>query len=317
MGVNLDKPQCWKEDIARSVDLYNQWFLEFAPKTFQEERKNAIQQVKAMLSWTDNFRNFTINNLKEHPEILSALRMCTAPPIARDRLIGLAGVSRTLVNRMEKEGSLPPRMKKSDINKDLQNIISVITQMLDRDIFTWVDKQRQPSAQEIYRAATIVADRLCGTNADPIIRNAQERRQLAKIKNWLEDRGYKDMSGNISFGHLKTGMFAFRINVLGLKDDGSQINIPIDVIVMPHNAQESELPIMIEAKSAGDFTNVNKRRKEEAMKFIQLRNKYGDNIKYILFLCGYFDSGYLGYIAAEGIDWIWEHRIDDLKKLGL
>ena len=35
------------------------------------------------------------------------------------------------------------------------------------------------------------------------------------------------------------------------------------------------------------------------------------------FLCGYFDAGYLGYEAAERIDWIWEHRIDDLEKLGL
>ena len=25
MGVNIDKPQRWKEDIALSVDLYNRW----------------------------------------------------------------------------------------------------------------------------------------------------------------------------------------------------------------------------------------------------------------------------------------------------
>ena len=29
-------------------------------------------------------------------------------------------------------------------------------------------------------------------------------------------------------------------------------------------------------------------------------------------MCGYFDAAYLGYEAAEGIDWIWEHRIEDL-----
>ena len=40
-------------------------------------------------------------------------------------------------------------------------------------------------------------------------------------------------------------------------------------------------------------------------------------VHFILFLCGYFDSGYLGYEAAEGIDWIWEHRIDDLAALNL
>lgn len=79
---------------------------------------------------------------------------------------------------------------------------------------------------------------------------------------------------------------------------------------------QGDLPLMIEAKSAGDFTNVNKRRKEEAQKMTQLRNTYG-NVVFILFLCGYFDSGYLGYEAAEGIDWIWEHRISDMEALGL
>lgn len=29
------------------------------------------------------------------------------------------------------------------------------------------------------------------------------------------------------------------------------------------------------------------------------------------------DSGYLGYEAAEGIDWVWEHRPEDLLQLGL
>lgn len=62
---------------------------------------------------------------------------------------------------------------------------------------------------------------------------------------------------------------------------------------------------------------MNKRRKEEATKMYQLRTTYGPQIRFILFLCGYFDTGYLGYEAAEGIDWVWEHRIDDLALFGL
>jgi len=49
----------------------------------------------------------------------------------------------------------------------------------------------------------------------------------------------------------------------------------------------------------------------------QLRSTYGAAICFNLFLCGYFDSGYLGYEAAEGIDWVWEHRIDDLARFGI
>jgi hypothetical protein len=95
------------------------------------------------------------------------------------------------------------------------------------------------------------------------------------------------------------------------------INIPVDVAIMPKNTKLGSIPVFLEAKSAGDFTNTNKRRKEEAVKMAQLRNNYGKRVQFNLFLCGYFDSGYLGYEAAEGIDWVWEHRIDDLALFGL
>jgi hypothetical protein len=56
-------------------------------------------------------------------------------------------------------------------------------------------------------------------------------------------------------------------------------------------------------------------RKEDAVKIAQLQQAYGKDVEFILFLCGYFHSGYLGYAAAEGIDWIGEHRISDLDLL--
>ncbi len=317
MGVNLDKPDRWKEDIALSVDLYNKWFLRFAPKTYREERVKATKHVGAMLLRTHYLRNLTPNELREHPSILFALRMSTAPPIARDRLVGLADLSKSLVNTMEKEGRLPPQMKKAKLDENLQKIAAMIVRLADVDIFPWLGEARDPTEQEVYRAATIVADRLCGANADPIVRNAQERRQLARIKKWLETRGYKDGTRKVSLDKMELGMFAFRLNVSGLKEDQEPVNIPIDAVVMPHNATRGDLPLMIEAKSAGDFTNTNKRRKEEATKVGQLRRKHGKGVRYILFLCGYFDSGYLGYEAAEGIDWVWEHRMEDLTKFGL
>lgn len=102
-----------------------------------------------------------------------------------------------------------------------------------------------------------------------------------------------------------------------LVGESVKVNIPIDVVVQPQKLRKDRLPILIEAKSAGDFTNTNKRRKEEATKIHQLFATYGGGVRFVLFLCGYFGSDYLGYEAAEGIDWVWEHRIDDLTKLGL
>ena len=117
---------------------------------------------------------------------------------------------------------------------------------------------------------------------------------------------------------MPPGSFSFRLNVpVEQEVAGKTINIPVDAVVMPKTAKAGELPLLIEAKSAGDFTNVNKRRKEEATKMNQLRRTYGQDVRFILFLCGYFDSGYLGYEAAEGIDWVWEHRIDDLGEFDL
>ena len=95
------------------------------------------------------------------------------------------------------------------------------------------------------------------------------------------------------------------------------VNIPIDAVVMRKGNKKGNFPIFFEAKSAGDFTNTNKRRKEEAVKMTQLRTTYGKKVQFNLFLCGYFDTGYLGYEAAEGIDWVWEHRIEDLAKFGI
>lgn len=317
MGVNRDKPDRWKEDVRKSVDFYNNWFLDFAPKTFRESRVEAIKQVQQLITITADMTDFSTNVLVRHPEMLSVLRMCTAPPLARDRLIGLAGTKKHLVNKMEKEFKIPNSYKKEDLEGQLNSISKVLKKMLDADLFVWVEDDRVALDEEKKRAATVIADRLTGAVYNPILRNAQEKRQLYKITQLLEERNYRELTGpeRVNWQELPSGTYGMRMNVSVENPDGKTINIPLDVIIQP---KEKELkPLLIEAKSAGDFTNVNKRRKEEAQKLNQLRSNYGDNIRYILFLCGYFDSGYLGYEAAEGIDWVWEHRIEDLIKFGI
>ena len=318
MAINRDKPDRWKQDIAQSVDMYNDWFLRFAPKAYRKARVKATKDVGKTLKATNNLMRVGVALLKTSPAILPTLRMSTCPPLAVDRLIGLAGVSKNLVNSMEKKGEMPPRMKQRELDRDLERVARIIEKMADPDIFVWLKRDDGPSEQELYRAATIVADRLCGAVANPIIRNAQEQRQLALIADWLERSGYTAADGGTKYDEMGPGTFSFRLNV-PVEHEGTDksVNIPVDAVVMPKNASTGELPLLIEAKSAGDFTNVNKRRKEEATKMNQLRGTYGEDVRFILFLCGYFDSGYLGYEAAERIDWVWEHRIDDLGKFGL
>jgi type II restriction enzyme len=325
MAINLDKPQRWKQDIASSVDMYNAWFMQFAPKAFRETRIKTAKQVELALRSTKNLTNISPELLKEHPGVLSMLRMSTCPPIARDRLIGLAGISKNLVESMEDSDTprIPPRMPVARLDSELIKIGTIIKRMADPDIFVWLGRPAPATDSEVARAATVVADRLCGAVSDPIIRNAQEKRQLARIAAWLQERGYTQHVSNngVKFNQMQPGTYSFRMNVpvvmITDKNEEKQVNIPIDAIIMPKSASYGDLPLLIEAKSAGDFTNVNKRRKEEAQKMSQLRSTYGANIRFGLFLCGYFDSGYLGYEAAEGIDWVWEHRIDDLAQYGI
>ena len=318
MAVNRNKPDRWKADIARSVDAFNVWFMEFAPKAFRETRIKTTRQVESALGWSENLTRITPDLLREHADILPMLRMATCPPIARDRLVGLSSAAKGLIAHMEKKNAVPPKMHAETFEREARKIIATIQKLIDPDIFVRLSRKEKPEGAEIRRAATIVADRLCGSIADPIVRNAQEARQLSVIAKWLNKRGYAPADKGLKFGALEPGTYGFRMNVpVKIERMERPINIPIDVVVMPKKSPKGKLPVFIEAKSAGDFTNVNKRRKEEATKMAQLRRNYGESVQFVLFLCGYFDTGYLGYESAEGIDWVWEHRMDDLREFGI
>ena len=319
MAVNLDKPQNWKNDILKSVDMYNDWFMKSAPSAFRSTRINTSKEVEQALKDTDYLRDVSPAIFVEFPAVILHMRMCCCPPLARDRIIGLADVSGNLVKSMEGAGGkpkrIPPRMKAAERDAQLTRIGNLIEKLADEDIFPWLARGDDPTEAELVRASAIVADRVCGSLTDPIIRNAQEKRQLKVISDWLNARGYKQLppKHGMTMATMPPGTYTFRMNI----PVNGGVNIPVDAVVKPLKAKPADLPVLLEAKSAGDFTNVNKRRKEEAKKASQLQDTYGKSIQFHLFLCGYFNPGYLGYGASDGTDWVWEHRVDDLAGFGL
>ena len=322
MAINRDKPELWKADIAQSVDYYNDWFMNFAPEAYRSQREGQTDLVEQVMSRADNLRRISPDLLRQHPLALQMLRMTTAPPLARDRLIGLAYVSPNLVKSMEGtqkcEPRLPPQMPQEQLQEQLERICEVIEEMVDRDICPWLETGEEPEREDIRRAASVFADRLCGMATDPIIRNAQEQEQKVVLREWLVARGYKqvDSSSVPDVLRMEPGTFTFGCTVQ-VPVGNRTSNLPVDCIIQPHRSKVGDVPIFVEMKSAGDYTNPNKRRKEEAQKANQLRRKYGKDVSLILFLRGYFNSSYLGYEAAELLDWVWEHRIEDLARLGL
>lgn len=219
MAVNSNRPERWKRDVAQSIDLYNDWFMRFAPEAYRTNRAGATELVLAALKQTAQLTQIDPALLIALPAILPVLRMATAPPIARDRLIGLAGVSPVLVRSMELLQRIPPKTGQEALAAELQKICHVIRTLVDKDIFPWVAVHGAPTEQEVYRAATVVADRLCNAATDPIIRNAQEQRQLALLKQWLESRGYEQITGSAPLLSAMTpGKFAFRVLVWFTKE---------------------------------------------------------------------------------------------------
>lgn len=313
MRVNNNRTDLWKSDTMASVDYYNKWFMDFAPKAFREARNGVIEKDKNAMRITDDFKNISPANILDNPETLSTLRMATAPPLAIDRLAGLSRSASSFIKRIDKEHDIS-HLKCRD--EQATRIAIVICQMLDKDIMPWIERGNSPQRNEKDRCASIIADRLTGSLADPIIRNEQEKRQLKAIETYLKAKGYVRLSVNEvkGFKQMPKKSFAFHLNIPVKNLDGSIVNLPPDVVITDNG---SAMPLFVECKSAGDYTNTNKRRKEEAQKMSQLRATYGENVRYILFLCGYFDTSYLGYEAAEGIDWIWEHRIEDFDELGI
>src|SRR5713226_6899456 len=98
--INADKPHLWKADIAASVDRFNEWFMRFAPKAFRSTRVKTTEHVKAALVATSDLRSLNAETLKANPSALPTLRMCTAPPLAVDRLIGISKANKSLIGCM-------------------------------------------------------------------------------------------------------------------------------------------------------------------------------------------------------------------------
>lgn len=164
MPINSNKPERWKADVAASVDLYNEWFILFAPKTYRDTRSEVTEKVLDVLKHTNSMRDISVDLLALNPSVLSTLRMSMAPPIARDRLVGLAGTSPNLVKVMEENGILPLRMPVELRRRELEKLVRVFKRLLDVDVFPWLSTTLAPNEAELTRAATVIADRLdCAT----------------------------------------------------------------------------------------------------------------------------------------------------------
>ena len=108
MGVNRDKPHLWKAGTAGSVDMYNEWFINFAPEAFRNTRIRTTKTVEQTLKATGNLT-----------DIRTAILM--------------------------EEGKLPPRMSEQELENQIEQISLVIEKIADPDIFVWLNGEQKPT----------------------------------------------------------------------------------------------------------------------------------------------------------------------------
>lgn len=312
MSNRAKAPAEWQTDIDQSIAEYDDWYLSESPTMFADARGRAIVEVAEALTATQDFRRFTGETLAARPSALFVARMAVSPPMARDRFVGFSGANKSLVTAMERDGAIPARARR--VSAQLQVMCDFLVPLLDPELFAWVGEGRLPTAAEREKAQLVVGERLASAFYLPVLRNAQEARQKELMRAYLEGQGFEESS--LAAFDMPPGTFGFGRNVRVVRGDGQPQNLPVDCVVAPLDAG---LPLAcVEMKSAGDFTNVNKRRKEESDKHEALRRAHGDAAVFLLQLFGYFGPSYLGYEASAGIDWAWDHSLDDLSAhLGL
>lgn len=294
----------WKPDIIRSVKEYDTWYLKYSPTMFADARGAAVAVVDESMRATDDFRSFDAKSLRTHPGTVFVARMAVSPPMARDRFVGFAGANKSAVLTMERDGIVPAKMTTAALTA----MCDFLRPLLDPGLFVWLADGRAATPEERDKAKLVIGERLATANYLPTLRNAQEARQKALMTKHLEAIGFK-WSDDLAMS-MRPGTYAMGRNVRVIREDGQPQNLPVDCVVAPMG---SGRPLAcIEMKSAGDFANVNKRRKEEADKHQALHRAHGDEAIFLLQLFGYFGPPYLSYEASAGIDWAWDHRLSDL-----
>ncbi|MHB8843194.1 MAG: XamI family restriction endonuclease [Nitrospirota bacterium] len=156
--------------------------------------------------------------------------------------------------------------------------------------------------------------RILRTN-DPLLSDLKKK-QFASLKRWFLRRGYKEMASDevSNLDAMPPGTFSSP-HTPSAANKQTLVKTSLDCLVMPIRTSKRVKPLVIEIKSSGNATTSLIWRRKEVEKFEKLKERYGNNVEFILLFCGLFDPGYLGFVAAEGIDWVWEHRLNDLRAL--
>lgn len=309
--LNATSVTLWEADRARAKESIIKWLAESSEiSTKRLEVEGRAKNVFQMLIGQKTLAEIIFQN----PGSLLFLRSVTRRNIGTSQIATFLEMTTSAYEAYEAG-------KKSLPLETANKIANLLATELDTSIVSWILSENIPSESEITRTVVISADRILQRATSTQLRYMHEPRQLGILKKFLESRGYTEVPGKGIVNpktDLAQGTFAFRVNVDGTTVDGINLKQNVDTLVMPKTASSEVFPIFIEAKSMTDEVNPNKRQKEEAQKVDNLRRRWqteDERINFILLLGGTVPKRYLEVEAGSGLDWIWEHRVEDLAEL--
>lgn len=308
--MNSKLPESWEADRVLAKEEIINWLAEAISTAHSRSVIEAkITESFALLESLEDLSKAIVAN----PRILTALRALTRRDIGTSQTATFLGVGTSMFESIERE--------ERPVKPIASRIEALLRKELDESLAPWILEGRKPTDAERTRSVIVAADRILRRSTSTELRYKHEPRQLSKLESFLKSRGYTEVQGkNITDprNDMKQGTFAFRVNIDGTTVDGVTLKQNVDTLIMPISKSGNFLPIFLEAKSMTDEVNPNKRQKEEAQKVDNVRRRWQtseEKLNFVLLLGGTVPRRYLEVEAGSGLDWIWEHRVQDLGTL--
>jgi hypothetical protein len=308
--MNAKNPERWEQDRVVAKREIIAWLAEAADSS---DLRVAIEaKTRAILERIVGQRRLK-EVILDDAGSLTVLRSLTRRDIGTSQM---ATFLETTTNKLESVEA--GRKSATEIADGAEEIL---LNELDQSISGWILEGTTPSVEAFNRTLWIASDRILRRSTSTELRYKHEPRQLEKLELFLKSEGYTSVEG-ASIREPRNGMaagtYAFRVSIEGRTSDGLALMQTVDALIKPFSKSANLLPIFLEAKSMTDEVNPNKRQKEEAQKVESARRRWqteSERLNFVLLLGGTVPKRYLQVEAGSDLDWIWEHRVEDLKLL--
>jgi hypothetical protein len=121
--------------------------------------------------------------------------------------------------------------------------------------------------------------------------------------------GYREALNSVCCGVRSIEPGTYALNVTAFLAVGREALLPVDVFIHPRSRAEG-MPMLLQLESWHDHRDAAQRAHRAVKKYRLVQTTYGESFAFALMLTGHTDGGVLGTLAAESIDWVWEHRVD-------